>query len=260
MKLSDCKRLVFKVGTSTLTYPNYNVNIRRLQRLVSVLADLHNSGLQIALVTSGAIAVGVGKLRLGSRPESIPERQAASCVGQCELMFLYNKFFSEYGLNIGEMLITTKDVDDDESRRNLKNTFESIFAAGAIPVINENDSVSVEEIVFGDNDHLSAVVAKLVGADALVLMTDIDGLFSANPAEDPGAKLIPIVDDITEEMFAVAGGTGSSRGTGGMVTKLDAAKIAVGAGIDTFIINGSDPTDIYKLMDGRSIGTHFVSR
>ena len=257
MKLSDCKRIVFKVGTSTLTYSNYNTNIRRLQKLVWVLADLHNSGKEVALVTSGAIAVGVGKLRLSQRPEAIPSRQAASCVGQCELMFLYNKFFSEFGLNIGEMLITNRDIEDAESRRNLHNTFESIFALGAIPVINENDSVSVDEIVFGDNDHLSAAVAKLVGADALVMLTDTDGLFDANPVEDPNARLIPKVDVITDEMLAAASGTGSSRGTGGMVTKLDAAKLATEAGIETFVINGSDPADIYKLVDGRSLGTHF---
>ena len=175
-------------------------------------------------------------------------------------MFLYDKFFGEFGNTVGQLLVTRDDFEDDERRRNLHNTFMKLFEYGAIPVVNENDSVAVEEIVFGDNDSLSAHVAKLVEADALIILTDIDGLFSANPREDESARLISSVDRITEEILALAGGSGTSRGTGGMITKLHAGEIATSAGIDTVVMNGSDPEDIYKLLDGRQIGTHFKAQ
>ena len=236
----EVKRIVFKVGTSSLTYDTGKINIRRMSALARVLSALKNAGKEIVLVTSGAIGVGVGKLGLGERPHDTPGRQAAATVGQ--------------------LLVTRDDFEDDERRRNLHNTFMKLFEYGAIPVVNENDSVAVEEIVFGDNDSLSAHVAKLVEADALVILTDIDGLFSANPREDESARLISSVDRITDEILALAGGSGTSRGTGGMITKLHAGEIATSAGIDTVVMNGSDPEDIYKLLDGRQIGTHFKAQ
>lgn len=256
----EVKRIVFKVGTSSLTYDTGKINIRRMSALARVLSDLKNAGKEIVLVTSGAIGVGVGKLGLGERPHDTPGRQAAATVGQCELMFLYDKFFGEFGNTVGQLLVTRDDFDDEERRQNLHNTFMKLFEYGAIPVVNENDSVAVEEIVFGDNDSLSAHVAKLVEADTLVILTDIDGLFSSNPREDESARLISSVDRITDEILALAGGSGTSRGTGGMVTKLHAGEIATSAGIDTVVMNGSDPEDIYKLLDGRQIGTHFKAQ
>ncbi len=258
--LKDAKRIVIKVGTSTLTYDTGKTNIRRMARLASVLSDLQNAGKQIVLVSSGAIGVGVGKLGLSEKPADTPGRQAAACVGQCELMFMYDKLFSEYGHTVGQLLITKSDVENDERRENLINTFSKLLDFGAIPIVNENDSVAVEEIVYGDNDMLSAIVAKLIEADALVILSDIDGLFSANPQTDMDATLIPVVPEITPEIEAMAGGSGTKRGTGGMATKIAAAKLTTEAGIHTVIMNGADPTDLYKLTDGHSIGTLFKAQ
>lgn len=258
--MKNNQRIVIKVGTSTLTYSTGKANIRRMQSLVRTLADLHNSGCEIALVTSGAIGVGVGKLGLKSRPETTPERQAAACIGQCELMFMYDKFFGELGCTVGQLLITKSDIENEERRTNLINAFEHIFKYGAIPIINENDSVAVDEIVYGDNDNLSAQVARLMKADKLIILTDTDGLFDKNPMEFEDARLIPVVKEITEEIEMLAGGAGTNRGTGGMITKIHAAKSATNDGIDTYIINGENPDDIYKLIDGHNIGTHFVKK
>lgn len=258
--LKDVKRLVVKVGTSTLTYDTGKTNIRRMHKLVSVLSDIVNSGIEVALVTSGAIGVGVGKLGLKERPSDISGRQAAATVGQCELMFMYDKLFGEYGHTVGQLLITKSDVDSEERRKNLVNTFDKLFDYGAVPIVNENDSVAVDEIVYGDNDSLSAIVAKLVNADALIILTDIDGLYDDNPNENEDAKLISQVDDITDELIAVAGGHGSRFSTGGMVTKLHAAQIAMDAGIDTIVMNGAAPESIYKALDGKQIGTFFTGK
>ena len=258
--LKDVKRIVVKVGTSTLTYSTGKTNIRRMHKLVSVLSDIVNSGIEVALVTSGAIGVGAGKLGLPEKPRDTAGKQAAATIGQCELMFMYDKLFGEYGHTVGQILITKSDVENDERRQNLINTFNRLFDFGAIPVINENDSVAVEEIVYGDNDSLSAIVAKLIGADALIILTDIDGLYDANPTENEDAKLIPLVTEINDELFAIAGGHGSRFGTGGMVTKLHAAQIAMEAGIDTIVMNGENPTEIYKALDGKQIGTFFKGR
>ena len=258
--LKDVKRLVVKVGTSTLTYDTGKTNIRRMHKLVSVLSDIVNSGIEVALVTSGAIGVGVGKLGLKERPSDISGRQAAATVGQCELMFMYDKLFGEYGHTVGQLLITKSDVDSEERRKNLVNTFEKLFDYGAVPIVNENDSVAVDEIVYGDNDSLSAIVAKLVNADALIILTDIDGLYDDNPNENEDAKLISQVDEITDELIAVAGGHGSRFSTGGMVTKLHAAQIAMDAGIDTIVMNGAAPESIYKALDGKQIGTFFTGK
>lgn len=251
------KRIVIKVGTSTLTYETGKTNIRRLAKLVSVLSDLHNAGHEVVLVSSGAIGVGAGKLGLPCRPSDTMGRQAAAAVGQCELMFMYDKFFSEYGHKIGQLLITKSDVESQERRAHLINTFDRLLEYGAVPIVNENDSVSIEELVFGDNDCLSAHVAKLVQADALIMMTDIDGLYSGNPKEEPDAHLITNVKRIDEELKALAGGSGSNRGTGGMITKLNAAEIATRAGIPVIIMNGETPTDLYKAVEGRQVGTFF---
>ena len=258
--LKDVKRLVVKVGTSTLTYDTGKTNIRRMHKLVSVLSDIVNSGIEVALVTSGAIGVGVGKLGLKERPSDISGRQAAATVGQCELMFMYDKLFGEYGHTVGQLLITKSDVDSEERRKNLVNTFDKLFDYGAVPIVNENDSVVVDEIVYGDNDSLSAIVAKLVNADALIILTDIDGLYDDNPNENEDAKLISQVDEITDELIAVAGGHGSRFSTGGMVTKLHAAQIAMDAGIDTIVMNGAAPESIYKALDGKQIGTFFTGK
>lgn len=258
--LKDVKRLVVKVGTSTLTYNTGKTNIRRMHKLVSVLSDIVNSGIQVVLVTSGAIGVGVGKLGLPERPEDTPGRQATATVGQCELMFMYDKLFGEYGYSTGQILLTKSDIDNSERRKNLINVFDKLFEYGAIPIINENDAIAVEEIVYGDNDCLSAIVAKLVCADALIILTDIDGLYDDNPTENEDAKLIPRVTEITDELLKLAGGHGSKFSTGGMVTKLHAAKIAMDAGIDMIVMNGSAPEEMYKALDGRQIGTFFKGK
>jgi len=250
-------RIVFKVGTTTLTYSNGKLNLRRIEDLVRVLSDLANSGHEICLVTSGAIGVGVGKLGLSERPKDTAGKQAAATVGQCELMFIYDKMFSEYDHKIGQLLITKKDIEDPERHNNLVNTFNKLFDYGAIPIINENDAVAVEEIVFGDNDTLSAEVAVVVNADKLIILTETDGLYSANPQSDPSAKRFSVIDAITDEIRNCAGDSVSGFGTGGMVTKIHAAEIATAKGIDTYIIAGNDPRCIYDLLDGADLGTHF---
>ncbi len=254
------KRLVVKVGTSSLTYATGNINFRRLSRLVEVLSDISNAGVQVVLVSSGAIAVGVGKLGLPERPADVPGRQAAAAVGQSELMFLYDKLFSEYSKITSQMLLTGSDMADRERQSHLLNTFEKLLAFGSLPIVNENDSVSVEEIIHGDNDCLSAEVAALIGADALVILTDIDGLYDGNPKKNPDARRISVVEEITPEIEAMAGGAGSARGTGGMATKIHAAKIATAHGVDTYVINGTPCDNLYALLEGRDIGTLFCAK
>ena len=251
------RRMVFKVGTSTLTHGNGKLNLRRIEELVRVLSELANSGDEICLVTSGAIGVGVGKLRLPARPRDTAGKQAAATVGQCELMFIYDKMFAEYGQTVGQLLITKQDFTDPERHANLVNTFERLFEYGAIPIINENDAVAVDEIVYGDNDTLSAEVAVITHADRLVILTETDGLYDANPQKCAGAKRIPVVERITDEIRACAGDAISAVGTGGMATKVRAAEIACSHGIDTYILRGDEPQNIYTLLDGGQIGTHF---
>jgi glutamate 5-kinase len=258
--LKDAGTIVFKVGTSTLTHEAGKTNLRGMEELAMVLSDIMNDGRRVALVTSGAIGVGVGKLGLAGRPEDTAGKQAAATVGQCELMFMYDKMFSQYGHKVGQLLITREDVDDAQRRGNLINTFSKLFSFGAIPIINENDAVAVDEIVYGDNDSLSAVVAGLIEADALVILTETDGLYTANPLSDPSARRIPEVSEITDEIRSYASDIGTALGTGGMATKLRAAEYAAERGIDTYVISGKNPHDIYRLMDGESIGTHFAAR
>ena len=254
------RRVVVKVGTSTLTHKTGKTNIRLMGELVTVLSDLMNMGIQVTLVTSGAIGVGVGKLGLCGRPEDTAGKQAAATVGQCELMFMYDKMFDEYSHTVGQLLITKEDMDDAKRRGNLVCAFEKLFEYGAIPIVNENDSVAVDEIVYGDNDTLSAEVAGLIGADTLVILTDTDGLYDKNPMLHEDAKRISEVDVITDEIESLAGGSVSGVGTGGMATKIHAARIATARGIDTYVISGSAPRDIYGVFEGKDVGTHFKAQ
>ncbi|MBQ8002286.1 MAG: glutamate 5-kinase [Clostridia bacterium] len=255
--IKAAKRVVFKVGTSSLTYPNGRLNINKIDVLVRVIADLKNRGMETVLVSSGAIGVGVGKLGLAEKPKDMPSKQAAAAVGQCELMYLYDKLFSEYGHITGQVLLTKDAIEHDDRRTNAHNTFKRLLQMGVVPIVNENDAVSTEEIEFGDNDTLSAYVATLCDADVLVILTDIDGLYDKNPREHADATLISEVEEITDKIMALGGAAGSSRGTGGMITKLYAARIASAAGIRTVICSAEDPKDIYKVFNGEEIGTIF---
>ena len=259
MDTNKFKRIVVKVGTSTLTHETGKTNIRQMKKLVAVLSDIVNSGIEVALVSSGSIGVGAGKIGLDERPSDTTSKQALSTIGQCELMFMYDKMFSEYGHSVGQVLVTKRNVEAEETRTNLINTFEKLFEYGVVPVINENDAIAIEEIVFGDNDTLSAVVSKLVEADALLILTDTEGLYDKDPSEDD-AEVIPVVDTITESLFEAAGGRGSKFGTGGMITKLQAAQIATDAGIDTVVCSGDKPENLYKILEGKQVGTLFKKK
>ncbi len=258
----NARRIVVKVGTSTLTYDTGHINIRSLERLVAVISDLQNAGRQMVLVTSAAIGVGRSKLRLAARPKDTPSRQAAAAVGQCELMHLYDTAFVRHGQIVAQLLLTRDVTENPVLRRNAGNTFEKLFEMGVIPIVNENDSVATDELEgesYGDNDTLSAVVAALVDADLLVLLSDIDGLYTADPRKDPGARLISTVDKIDDAMWAMAAGVSSNRGTGGMTTKLQAATIAGKHGIDMAILNGQNPDLLYELLEKGGVGTIFKS-
>lgn len=255
--LKNTRRVVFKVGTSSLTYENGRLNINKIDRLVRVISDLKNRGMDTVLVSSGAIGVGLGKLGLSEKPQDMPSKQAAAAVGQCELMYLYDKLFSEYGHTTGQVLLTKDAVDDDKRRENAHNTFVRLIEMGIVPIVNENDAVATEEIEFGDNDTLSAYVARLSEAELLVILTDIDGLYDANPKTDKNARLIPEVEEITEDIKALAAGAGSSRGTGGMITKLHAAEIASRGGIKTIVCSAEEPRRIYDIFEEKEIGTVF---
>ncbi len=251
-------RIVVKVGTSTLAHATGNMNIRRVESLCKVLSDLKNAGHEIILVSSGAIGMGVGKLSLKERPQDIPGKQAAAAVGQCELMYVYDSLFSKYNHTVAQILLTGSDVDHEERRQHFRNTLFRLLELGALPIINENDTVATEEIVIGDNDTLAAIVANCAEADLLVLLSDIDGLYTADPHRAPAAELIAEVPALTPEVLALAGSNGSALGTGGMVTKLRAAKIVTEAGMDMIIANGDDPENLYKIMDGVPVGTRFI--
>lgn len=258
------KRIVVKVGTSTLTHEAGSLNLRSMEHLVRVLSDLSGDGHEIILVTSGAIAVGTAKLGLPERPKELRMKQAAAAVGQCRMMHIYDKLFSEYNRSTAQILLTGSDVEDPERAAHLHSTFSALLEMGVIPVVNENDSVSSAEIetgrhkVLGDNDTLSAIVAKLCQADLLVLCSDIDGLYDADPKTHPDAKLLHRVTELTPEILEMAGGAGTWRGTGGMATKLSAANIAMAGGCDMVITNGSRPEDLYDIAAGADIGTRFL--
>lgn len=253
-------RIVVKVGTSTLAHRTGLLNIRRVEELCRVLSDLKNAGHEIILVSSGAIGMGVGKLSLKSRPTDMPTKQAAAAVGQCELMYTYDKLFSEYHHNVAQILLTASDIAQPSRRENIHNTLSRLLELQALPIINENDTVATEEITIGDNDTLSALVAATLQAELLILLSDIDGLYDADPHTVPDAKIIPVVENLTEEIMALGGGSGSSLGTGGMATKLQAAKIATEAGTNMVIANGETPSVLYDILEGRSVGTHFLAK
>lgn len=258
--MKDIKSMVIKVGTSTLTYDTGLINLRRIEVLSRVLSDIKNKGIKPILVSSGAIGVGVGKLGLSERPNTTSEKQAVAAIGQVELMKIYSKFFGEYGTTVAQVLLT-KDVLDGEFREaNAKNTFKTLLNLGVVPIVNENDTISTYEIEFGDNDSLSAYVAQLVNADTLVILTDIDGLYDSDPHTNKDAKLIEYVENVTEELFECAGGTGTKRGTGGMKTKLNAVTVANAVGTDVIITNGKNPEVLYKIADGEKVGTFFKGR
>ena len=250
-------RIVIKVGTSTLTHATGKLNIRRVELLCKVMSDLKNAGHELVLVSSGAIAMGVGKMNMTRKPTDIPSKQALAAIGQCELMYIYDKLFSEYHHTVAQVLLTGSDVEDPQRHLNFQNTMFKLLEMGALPVINENDTVATAEIAVGDNDTLGAIVATNIRADLLVLMSDIEGLYTADPRHDPEAKLIPLVEAITPDILALAGGTDNELGTGGMVTKLRAAKMCMDAGCDMIITNGIRPKDLYRIVDGEAVGTRF---
>jgi glutamate 5-kinase len=260
MNNTKIKKIVVKVGSSTLTHKNGKLNLRLIEKLVRTLADLQNKGISVVLVSSGAVAVGVSKLGLKSSPCDTPGKQAAAAVGQCELMYLYDKLFSEYNHIVAQILLT-KDVTEEKDRKqNVINTFNNLLSLNVIPIINENDTVSTEELVFGDNDTLSAIVATLIDADALVLLSDIDGLYDKNPKTNSDAKLISVVNEITPQIISLAEDTDSDVGTGGMITKIHAAQIAIQNGIDMYILSGNDPAILYDIIEDKKAGTVFLSK
>ena len=253
-------RIVIKIGTSTITHPTGRLNIRQMEALCKVLSDLKNAGSEVILVSSGAIGMGVGKLRLGKKPVDVPTKQASAAVGQCELMYTYDKLFAEYNHTVAQILITGDDVEHENRRHNFENTILRLLQLGVLPIINENDTISTDEIVIGDNDTLGAIVAKAVSADLFILLSDIDGLFTADPHKDENARLIDVVEEITPEIEKMTGGAGSKLGTGGMTTKLKAAATANAAGIDMVIANGKNPKLLYDIVDGKNVGTKFLAK
>jgi len=253
-------RIVIKLGTSTLAHKTGRLNIRRVEELCKVISDLKNAGNEIIVVSSGAIGMGVGKLVLSERPQDIPTKQAAAAVGQCELMYTYDKLFSEYNHTVAQILITGEDVEHADRCKNFENTMRRLLELGAIPIINENDSIATHEIEIGDNDTLGAIVATTLNADLLIILSDIDGLYTNDPRKDKNAVLLHTVNEITPEIENMIGGAGSSLGTGGMLTKINAAKIANNKGVDMIIANGSDPDILYDIVEGKDVGTHFIAR
>ena len=253
-------KIVIKVGTSTLTHATGKINIRRVESLCRVISDLKNAGHEIVLVSSGAIGMGVGKLMLKEKPDDMPTKQAASAIGQCELMYVYDNEFSKYNHMIGQILITKSDIENDENHLNFKNTVTKLLEFGVIPIINENDTISTDEISIGDNDTLGAIVTTSVKADLMIILSDINGLYTENPRTNKDAKLISDVENLDEHILAMGKESGSMLGTGGMHTKLNAAKIVTDCGIDTIIANGSNPDILYDIIEGKPTGTFFHGR
>ena len=252
-------RIVVKIGTSTLAHSTGHLNIRRVEELCKIMSDIKNAGHEVILVSSGAIGMGVGKLGLRERPKDIPSKQAAAAVGQCELMYTYDKLFSEYHHTVAQLLITGDDTKNEKRHQNFTNTLNRLLELGALPVINENDTVATDEIVMGDNDTLAAIVAQSVNADLLILLSDIDGLYTADPHKDSGATLLRRVTKIDDYILNLAGVSSTTQGTGGMVTKLHAAKICLSCGCDMVIANGREPENLYDILDGKPIGTTFTA-
>lgn len=257
--ISSKKRVVLKLGTSTLTHNTGKLNIRRMQKLTEVLADLHNSGKELILVSSGAVGMGIGKLGLSKKPEDTPTKQAVAAVGQCELMHIYDDMFGKYSVTVAQLLLTKHILTNGLT--NVQNALRRLLDMGVVPIVNENDTVAIDELELkiGENDSLSAMVATIADADLLIIMSDIDGLYTADPHSNPDAEVIPVVESIDEKILEMAGGAGSSLGTGGMATKLNAAEIATKAGIDMVIMNGKDPEKLYDLFDNKQVGTVFLA-
>ena len=253
-------KIVIKIGTSTLAHESGRLNIRRTEEICKIISDLKNAGMEIIMVSSGAIGMGTGKLGLKDRPQDMPTKQAAAAVGQCELMYTYDKLFSEYNHTVAQLLLTAADVESEERHQNFTNTLNRLLELGSIPIINENDTIATEEISIGDNDTLAAITARSAGADILVLLSDIDGLYTGDPHKDPEAVLIREVHELTEEIMALGGSAGSNLGTGGMKTKLEAAGICMASGCDMIIMNGARPELLYSLMDGEAVGTRFFAK
>ena len=251
-------RIVIKIGTSTLAYATGQLNIRRVEALCKTMSDIRNAGHELILVSSGAIGMGVGKLGLRQRPQDIPGKQAAAAVGQCELMYIYDKLFSEYHHTVAQLLITADNLTNETRHGNFTNTLNRLLELGVVPVINENDTAATEEIVIGDNDTLAANVARSVGAQMLILLSDIDGLYTADPHTDPNARLLPVVRRVDEDIKKLAGVSSTTQGTGGMVTKLRAAEICLDCGCEMVIANGNNPAALYDIVEGKPVGTRFV--
>jgi len=257
--LRDKKRIVIKIGTSSLTFPNGRLNFTRIEHLCDVIARLKAEGKDVVLVSSGSIAVGTSKLGYKERPKTIPGKQAAAALGQAILAKIYRKFFDNHDIHIGQILITYDVITDAKKRKNAENTFAKLLEIGAVPIVNENDTVAVDEIEIGDNDRLSAMVAAICKADLLIMLSDIDGLFDANPKTNPNAKRIPLVTTVDDSIISVAGSAGSAFGTGGMSTKINAVQICHEHKIDSIIANAEVPEIVFSILDGQDIGTLFVS-
>ena len=253
-------RIVVKIGTSTLAHSTGHLNIRRVEALCKTMSDIKNAGHEVILVSSGAIGMGVGKLGLQERPKDIPTKQAAAAVGQCELMYTYDKLFSEYHHTVAQLLITNDNMVNTTRHQNFTNTLNRLLQLGALPIINENDTVATDEIVIGDNDTLAAKVAQTVHADLLILLSDIDGLYTADPHKDPNATLLRRVTKVDQSILDLAGASSTTQGTGGMVTKLHAAEICLSCGCDMVIANGKDPSNLYDILDGKDVGTMFSAK
>ncbi len=262
LNMNEVRRIVVKVGTSTLTYENGKLNIRRIERLVRTISDLQNRGFEMVLVSSGAVGVGAAKLGWGGRPRELAMKQAAAAVGQCELMHIYDKMFLEYGINVAQILLTRENIVDDDQRENIHNTFTALMRTGTVPIVNENDTVATAELKhiesFGDNDTLSAVVARMCSADLLVIFSDIDGLYDSDPRKNPQAKLIGHVRNIDAKIRRMAGGAGTANGTGGMATKITAAELCMDAGIPMLVANGDKEGLLYDIVEGLPVGTLFA--
>ena len=252
-------RIVIKVGTSTLAHPGGRLNIRHTEDLVKVWSDIKNAGHELVVVSSAATGLGVGKLQI-VRPQDMVTKQAAAAVGQCELMYTYDRLFGQYNHTVAQMLLTWEDFDHENRRVNLHNSLERLLELGAIPIINENDPIACEEYSLGDNDTLAALVAECIHADLVILLSDIDGLYTADPHTHPDARLIPLVESITPDIAELAGGAGSALGTGGMATKISAARRATAAGVDLIIANGAHAEVLYDIMDGKPVGTRFAGK
>lgn len=257
LKRCEMKRIVIKVGSSTITHESGLLNLRKLEHLTRVISDLSNQGIEIVLVSSGAVAAGMGRMQMESRPTSLANKQALASIGQCELMYIYDKFFSQYGKVVAQLLMTKRVIIDETLRTNATNTLETLLSYNSIPIINENDSVATEELVYGDNDTLSAITAQLVNAQLLIVLSDIDGLYDKNPKVYTDAKLIRVVDEINENIEAMAEDTNTKVGTGGMLTKISAAKIATQNGCDMLICNGTNLDIIYDAIEYKNCGTLF---